>query len=110
MKYGQLNELPYTERVMLLSAVWDLQTLDQIRHGFELSRFRYFNPKFSGTKKMKHYQWDENKVLASDIYVNVSNGPISVIYDRDKQIDRDGFGGCYSTLLYFILITNITLN
>lgn len=95
---------------MLLSAVWDLQTLDQTRHGFEFSRFRYFNPKFSGTKKMKHYQWDENKVLASDIYVNVSNGPKSVIYDRDKQIHRDGFGGCYSTLLYFMLITNITLN
>lgn len=49
---------------------------------------------------MNHYQWDENKVLASDIYVDVSNGPISVI------IDRDGFGRCYSTLLYFILISH----
>lgn len=73
MKYGQLNELPYTEKSCVI--IGSAGTADQIRHGFEFSRLHYFNPKFSGTKKMKHYQWDQNKVLASDIYVNVSNGP-----------------------------------
>lgn len=50
---------------------------------------------------MKLYQWEE--VLASVIYVNVSNGTISVIIDRDKQIDRDGFGDYSSKQLYSIV-------